>query len=148
METDSVRIPRVFPALGSLYDRLSPYSYTLMRFVTGACLVPHGFQKLFMGGLPFAGVKALGLPAAMAYLVGFNEFFCGLMIALGLFTRFGAAGFIIEFAVVSFAIQIKYGYFWTSKGLEFPLVIWLFAIAIFFRGGGRYSLDRVIGREL
>lgn len=148
MDRDATRTPLVFPALGSFYERVAPYSYTLMRFVTGACLVPHGFQKLFLGALPFAAIKTLGLPAAAAYLVGCNELFCGLMIALGLFTRFGAAGLIIEFTVVTFAIQYKYGYFWTSKGLEFPLVILILSIAIFFRGGGPYSLDRLIGREL
>jgi len=35
-----------FPGLAGLYQRFSPFSYALMRFATGAILVPHGVQKL------------------------------------------------------------------------------------------------------
>ena len=40
-----------------------------------------------------------------------------------------------------------FGYFWTSKGYEYALLWWLLFLAIFFRGGGRYSVDRLIGKE-
>jgi putative oxidoreductase len=43
---------------------------------------------------------------------------------------------------------MKYGYFWTQKGNEFPLLLFLLALAIFFRGGGRFSLDHLIGKEV
>ena len=69
-------------------------------------------------------------------------------LALGLFTRFMAAGLAIEMFVIAFFIQIKFGYFWTQRGLEFPLFLMILAIAIFFRGGGKYSLDHLIGKEL
>jgi putative oxidoreductase len=50
--------------------------------------------------------------------------------------------------VIAFFIQDKFGYFWTQKGNEFPLLLLLLTIAIFFRGGGTYSLDHRIGKEL
>jgi putative oxidoreductase len=40
------------------------------------------------------------------------------------------------------------GYFWTNRGIEFALLWWLLVIAIFFRGGGRYSVDRWFGKEI
>lgn len=140
----------VFPGLGSLYASLSPYSYAIMRFCTGAILVPHGVQKLFMGTAPVAAMTAMGLQPAMAwaYLVGVNECFAALFLAFGLFTRFVALTIAIEMAVIAFTIQIKFGYFWTQKGLEFPLLLLLFCIAIFFRGGGPYSLDAKLKKEL
>lgn len=49
-------------------------------------------------------------------------------------------------AFITFHVQIKFGYFWTQRGNEFPLL--LLTLAIFFRGGGRYSLDARIGKEL
>ena len=41
----------------------------------------------------------------------------------------------------------QYGYFWTNKGIEYALLWLALCTAIFFRGGGRYSLDRLIGKE-
>ena len=40
----------------------------------------------------------------------------------------------------------KFG--WTQGGYEYPLMWGLVMLAIALRGGGPYSLDRVIRREL
>jgi putative oxidoreductase len=142
----------VFPALGAIYETVSPYSYAFMRFCTGAILAPHGVQKLFFGGVVGnAHVMArMGLtpPLAWSYLVGFTECFCAIALALGLFTRLAALFILVEMAVIAFGIQIKFGYFWTQHGNEFPLLLFLLTLAIFFRGGGRYSIDHLIGKEL
>jgi putative oxidoreductase len=142
----------VIPGLGKIYAALAPYSYAFMRFCTGAILAPHGIQKLFYGGL--AGnekvMVRMGMqpPEFWALLVGFTECFCAIALALGLFTRIAAAFIIGEMAVIAFGIQMKYGYFWTQRGNEFPLLLFLLALAIFFRGGGRFSLDHLIGKEV
>ncbi|HEX9461870.1 MAG TPA: DoxX family protein [Alphaproteobacteria bacterium] len=142
----------IIPALGRIYEALSPYSYAFMRFCTGAVLVPHGWQKLFHGdiGRAAAGVAAHGLPAPLllAYAVVFTEFFSAALLAIGLLTRFAALTIVIQMAVITFVWQWPNGYFWTDRGYEFPLLWMLLCIAIFFRGGGRYSLDRLIGWEL
>ena len=147
-ETAATRL--VFPGLRGFYDAISPYSYAIMRFATGAIMVPHGIQKLFFGTAPVKQMVAFHLwpPDAWAYLVAVNEGIFTLCLALGLFTRFMAAGLAIEMFVIAFFIQIKFGYFWTSRGNEYPLLLMVLALAIFFRGGGRYSLDHLIGREL
>lgn len=138
------------PGLAKLYEGVGPFSYSLMRFCTGAILVPHGVQKLFFGALPIKNMIALGLtpPDAWAYLVAVNESVIAAMLAIGLLTRFAALGIAIEMAVISFHIQWPNGYFWTQKGFEYPLLLMLLSIAIFFNGGGRYSADSLIGREL
>jgi len=147
-ETAATRL--VFPGLRGFYDSLSPYSYAFMRFCTGAIMVPHGFQKLFLGTAPVKQMIAFHLapPEAWAYLVAVNEGILTLFLALGLFTRFAAAGLAIEMFVIAFFIQSVNGYFWTQKGSEYPLLLMLLAIAIFFRGGGKYSIDHLIGKEL
>ncbi|HUN45426.1 MAG TPA: DoxX family protein, partial [Stellaceae bacterium] len=68
-------------------------------------------------------------------------------IALGLFTRPAALIVWLQMTVVIVVFQWQYGYFWTNRGIEYALLWWLLCLAIFFRGGGRYSLDRLIGRE-
>ena len=141
----------IFPGLASLYESLSPYSYALMRFATGAILVPHGVQKIL--NTPIAkfapNIAAKGLPFAegLAYLTYFAESVAAACLAIGLFTRIAAAVVGIEMLIIVFFFQWQFGYFWTNRGYEFALLWLLLCIAIFFKGGGRYSIDRMIGRE-
>ncbi|HWG07335.1 MAG TPA: DoxX family protein [Beijerinckiaceae bacterium] len=148
-DVDETRL--LFPALGKVYGLFAPYSYAFMRFCTGAILVPHGYAKLFEGGVwRTGGETALGLspPIVWSFLVAGVEFFGAILLAIGLFTRFAAAAVTTEMLVITFFIQWKNGYLWTNKGYEFSLLWALLAIAIFFRGGGRYSVDHWLGREL
>ena len=141
----------IFPGLASLYESLSPYSYALMRFATGAILVPHGVQKILNTPIakfaPNIAAKGLPLPEALAYLTYFAESVAPACLAIGLFTRIAAAIVGIEMLVIVFLFQWQFGYFWTNRGYEFALLWLLLCIAIFFKGGGRYSIDRMIGKE-
>jgi putative oxidoreductase len=40
------------------------------------------------------------------------------------------------------------GFFWTQGGSEYALLIGFCALFFLIRGGGVWSLDRAIGREL
>ncbi len=141
----------VFPGLAGLYLRFSPFSYSFMRFATGAILLPHGLQKVLSVPISkFApNIAAKGLPFAegLAYLTYFAETIAAVCLAIGLFTRIAAAIVGIEMLVIVFVFQWQFGYFWTARGYEFALLWLLLCIAIFFKGGGRYSIDRIIGKE-
>ena len=90
-----------FPFMAGFYDRASGLAYPLIRLFTGLFLMPHGAQKLF-GWFGGRGLEAtaqgfaerLGLEPGMffAVLAGGTEFFGGLCLAIGLFTRVAAAG--------------------------------------------------------
>ena len=113
--------------------------------------MPHGAQKLFglFGGY---GVEAegtgqffatkLGLPASLALVAGLIEFFGGLLLALGLFTRPAAALIAGMMAVAVVTVHLPAGFFWTNGGFEYPLFWGLVALSFVLRGGGRYSLRR------
>ena len=139
------------PGLARLYDTFSPYSYAFMRFCTGAVLFPHGWDKVFHGDMAkqAAGIAAHGVPVPMllAYAVTATEFFSAAFLAIGLFTRLAAVTIWIEMAVISTVWLSANGYFWTNRGYEYALLWLLLCTAIFFRGGGRYSVDRLIGWE-
>ncbi|MGB8609416.1 DoxX family protein [Bradyrhizobium sp.] len=141
----------IFPAMAGLYQRFSPFSYAFMRFATGAILLPHGIQKVL--NVPISkfapNVAAKGLPFAegLSYLTYFAESIAAACLAIGLFTRIAAAMIGIEMLVIVFLFQWQFGYFWTVRGYEFALLWVLLCIAIFFKGGGQYSIDRIIGKE-
>ena len=142
----------IFPGLAGLYEAFAPASYSFMRFATGAVLVPHGVQKIMLGSAvtlaPYID-KQLGLPYPLlwAYFAIFAESVGAVCLALGLFTRLAALIIWIEMGVIIVFFQWQFGYFWTVKGYEYALLWWLLCLAIFFGGGGRYALDRLIGKE-
>ncbi len=141
----------IFPGLAGLYETFSPASYSFMRFATGAVLVPHGIQKILFKSIDqyvaFIGKAGLPFPTLLAYLTFFAESAVAIALAIGLLTRVSALIIWIEMSVIITVFQWKYGYFWTDRGFEYALLWWLLCLAIFFRGGGRYSVDRWLGKE-
>jgi putative oxidoreductase len=146
------REPRLLlPALKPLYDFLTPLSWPLVRCAAGLILAVHGWGKIARGPEAMAPVfEKLGYqhPLLVVYVLILIEFFGGLAIAAGLFTRFFAAAVTIEMAVIMFAHYLPNGFSWLNRGYEFVLLWGLVTLAIWWRGGGPYSLDRKLGREL
>jgi putative oxidoreductase len=144
-------IRRLFPRLDPLYALLTPLSWPLIRCATGLILAVHGWGKIVKGPEVVAPVfEKLGFEPALAvvYLLIFVEFVGGISLALGLFTRFFAAAITIEMAVIFFTQYLPNGFSWLNKGYEFVLLWGLVSLAIWWRGGGPYSLDRRLGVEL
>jgi putative oxidoreductase len=75
------------------------------------------------------------------------EFVGGLALIVGLFTRFWAAAAAVEMAVIM-ALYWNNGFAWLNRGYEYVLLWGLVCFAIALRGGGPYSLDRALGKEL
>ena len=141
----------LIPRLAPLYDLLTPLSWPLIRCATGLILAVHGWGKISKGPEVVVPVfEKLGFEPALAvvYLLIFVEFFGGISLALGLFTRFFAAAITIEMAVIFFTQYLPNGFSWLNKGYEFVLLWGLVSLAIWLRGGGPYSLDRRLGVEL
>lgn len=138
------------PGAAKLYEILAPLSYTLIRFSLGVFLIPHGYAKLFQDDAIAASRNFVNFgwsyPLAWAYFIGALEFFGGTMLAIGLLTRVVAAAFVIEMSVISFAVLWPV-WSWGRRGMEYALLMGILALAIAFRGGGRYSVDHYIGRE-
>ncbi len=59
-----------------------------------------------------------------------------------------AAAAIAVMLLVAATVHLPAGFFWTEGGWEYP-VLWAAIAGMFaIKGGGRYSLDRLIGREI
>jgi putative oxidoreductase len=88
------------------------------------------------------------VPWAIGLFLMFNEFVGGICITIGLFTRFFAAAVAIEMGYLTFIQYWHKGYGWRHDGYEYVMMWGMLAFAIALRGGGPYSVDRKIGREL
>ena len=69
-------------------------------------------------------------------------------IVLGLFTRFFAAALAIELAIAFLVVHLAAGFPVGKGGYEYVLLLGIVLFAIAIRGGGPYSVDRMIGKEL
>lgn len=137
----------IFPALAGFYAAVADLWYPMIRVVFGGSLLYHGWGKLAAGQFSIAPtlVRYGIAPAApLGYVVVFLETVGALCIMLGFGTRIFAAGCAIEMAVIAFKVKMSAGY--SQMELFVLLGIVFFAIAL--RGGGPYSLDRKIGKEL
>ena len=125
-------------------DRLQPLALLVMRLALGAVMVGHGYHKVF-GGLHHHAqfVSSLGLPAGAAYLSSFTEFFGGLMILAGLFTRLVAFAMCIDLGVAIWKVHWQHGLM-GEGGFEFPLALAMMAFALIFFGGGPIALDHIL----
>jgi putative oxidoreductase len=163
METDqggysmAEATPRLYvPALGGLYTATRDFAEPILRIALGAVLIPHGCQKLFglFGGMGYTANAALFERLGYApggfwgTLVGLTEFVGGILLVIGLFTRFAAAAVLI-FMLTAIHFTSAKGFFWSAGGMEYPILIGVCALYFVIRGGGPYSLDhQVLRREL
>ena len=124
-------------------DRLQPLALLVLRLTLGAVMVGHGYHKVF-GGLHHhvQFVQSLGLPGWSAYLSAFAEFFGGLLLIVGLFTRAAAFAICIDMCVAIAKVHFRNGLM-GEHGYEFPLALAAIAFALVFFGGGAIALDHI-----
>lgn len=152
MENESRRL---IPFLAPITTALAEPTYALMRFVAGAFLVPHGLWKLFgiTGGTHEQMVEffaQIGLQPAelLVYAVGVVEFFGGILIAIGLLTRAAALAAAATTGVAALYFHLPLGFYVENGGAEFALLWAIVLLMIAMRGGGRFSVDAALGREI
>ncbi len=125
------------------------FALLLLRLMFGLGLAWHGFQSLFLAEGGIEGLTKLieanewPMPTAMAYTAKLAELLCGLMVALGLFTRWAAF-------VCAFTMGVAI--FMTAKPLEFgtwelPALYFIAFLALIFAGAGCMSIDHLRSRR-
>jgi putative oxidoreductase len=123
------------------FNRLQPFALLVLRIVLGAIMIAHGYHKVF-GGFHHHRemVGTLGIPSWMAYLSAGTEFFGGIGIVLGVFTRFFALAFMIEMGVAIWKVHFKNG-LTGQGGYEFPLSVAAIAFALACFGSGPWGFN-------
>ncbi len=149
MSLDSAAAPRtrlLIPPLRSLYAWSVPFSYALVRIVTGLMILPHGWPKLMRGPeAVIAGFDHQGFRPAwlVGWIILFNETLGGLFVAAGFLTRLCAASIAIEMAVIASGFM-QHG----DSRTEYIVMWGLLMFAIALGGGGPHSVDRKLGWEI
>ncbi len=137
----------------------------ILRVLLGVVFFPHGMQKLFgwFGGYGFGGTMGfftgqMGIPAVFAFLAIMAEGLGSLGLLTGLLTRIAAFGITVNMVVAVYMIHWHNGFFmnWfgamtsagkpAGEGFEYHLLVIAIGIALMIRGGGKWSIDRVIAK--
>ena len=131
----------IVPAVAPIYNSTYELVETVLRVVAGVLLVTHGFGKITNPFGAVGMVESLGFYPGVFWspLLAATEFFGGILVAIGLFTRPAAfVAFIVLMVTVYFHWIVK------SEGLSGAekSILWS-AIFLFFavRGGNKHSVD-------
>jgi len=142
----------IFPGLAGFYASWAPIADTLVRIVVGIMFLMHVSGKFKVGaaavGANIMAKNGLEPGLVFAYAAMFLETVGGICIIIGLFTRFFAAALAIEMGLALLFVHLAKGYAAGAGGYEYVLLIGIVMFAIAIRGGGPYSVDAKIGKEL
>ncbi len=141
----------VFPGLAGFYESVSTLWYPMIRVATGAILFMHGWGK-YNGGIGgvtgYMAKQGFPMPMAFAAAAMVLETIGAICVALGLFTRFFAAALAVELGIAFLVVHYPNGFPVGKGGFEYVLLLGIIMFAVALRGGGPYSVDRMIGKQL
>jgi putative oxidoreductase len=129
-------------------ERLKPLALLLLRLALGVVFIYHGYPKLF-GSVQQAmqGFQRMGFPAYFVYVAGVLEFFGGILLVIGLFTRIAGLLLAVEMVIAVGRVHLPQGPITQVKNYEFPMVLAAGALVLAAVGAGLISLDHAIYRE-
>ena len=119
--------------------------YFVFRILVGILFLQHGAQKLFgaFGGINGSSVQIFSLFG----LAGIIEFFGGLFIILGLFTRVVALVAGIELLVAFFKAHVPQGIIPIVNQGELALLYVATFLVLMAWGAGKWGLDNVLFKK-
>jgi putative oxidoreductase len=116
----------------------------ILRLALGGLMLAHGFDKLTHFDKYLGMFKdPFGINNTISFgLLVFAEFFCALLVLIGLLTRLACIPLIFAMGVALFSAHKGHVF---SDG-EMAALYFCGYIALLFTGPGKYSLDKAIGK--
>jgi putative oxidoreductase len=150
MEVAMAAQPRLLiPAFGAIYRTAAPVTEFLLRLVAGLSLVAHGYPKFLALSQTADYFETTGYSPGLfwAIAVGLTEVVGGLCLAAGFLTRLVSVPILI-FLIAAIAYHSRFGFYWNLRGFEYPLFWSIVVFHFLIHGGGRWSVDHWLGREI
>jgi putative oxidoreductase len=130
----------------SLLKTWEALTLLLLRCGLATVFIYHGYPKLFGSTERFVeSFQTLGLPAYFVYVVGAIEFFGGVALLLGLFTRVAGLLLLFDMAAAMWKYNLNEGIY-AVREYELPLILGLASLAVAGTGGGQFTLSRLFLR--
>lgn len=112
----------------------APYGALLLRLALGVMAIDHGILKLSDLSGTAGFFSSVGLPGVLAYLVMAVELVGGVLLVLGIFTRWVALAIAVVVAGAILFVHLDMG------GTEYPLFLLASSIAVALLGSGAFAV--------
>jgi putative oxidoreductase len=123
---------------------------TLLRVIIGIVFIAHGSMKLFSFGVAgtagFLGTLGVPLASVMAPVLIATEIGGGILLVLGLLTRYVAIPLVFTMAVAIATVHLQHGFF-LPQGYEFALLVGVGLLTLALQGSGAFALDHLVFRR-
>jgi putative oxidoreductase len=126
----------------SFFSKYEAQVYTVLRIVAGFLFLWHGSQKLF--GFPAAGHV---LPSYIIFIPGPIEFFGGLLVMIGFWTRWAAFICSGEMAYAYWTVHATHAALPLLNGGELAIIYCYLFLFISTRGAGIFSVDQMLEKR-
>ena len=130
--------------------RTAPYAAFALRIALGAMFIAHALLKVFVFTLPgtVQFFQSLGLPAALAYATVAAELIGGVLLILGVGTRWVAA-LLIPVLLGATWVHSSNGWLFTAPngGWEYPAFLSVAAFAQALLGDGAFTLSSLFNSK-
>jgi putative oxidoreductase len=143
--------------MNAIFQTEPSSAFLLLRLGLAAAFFAHGSQHLFAwfgGNGPEKTLgnwkEKYGIPIWLGAIGIFTEVFGTYALIVGFLTRPFALGLAIFMAVAIWKAHWKNGFFLARRagdgnGIEYCLMLFLIALALFIGGGGTLSIDLALG---
>jgi putative oxidoreductase len=131
---------------------LAPYAPTILRLMVGLTFLLHGLGKVEHPSGFLTTVARLGFPAAgvVGWIPIIMEPLGGVLLLVGLLTRWVGLYFVVEMAITAFLIKAAHGtpfIYAKGTGYELDLLLLVGSLVLLLLGAGQLSLDQQLGRR-
>lgn len=126
----------------SPYSKWTPHLLSVLRIAVALLFIEHGSEKLF--GFPPSQQAAPDSLTLLIWVAAVLEFFGGLLILFGVFTRPVAFLLSGEMAVAYFMVHATQGFFPLQNRGELAALYSFVFLFLAVAGGGAWSLDNLI----
>ncbi|HYM99760.1 MAG TPA: DoxX family protein [Aestuariivirgaceae bacterium] len=139
----------IFPALGQVYAAVDEWTLPLLRLLAGLSMAMHGWVHIrgdMAQTAAYFASEGYAPGLFWAWAVTLTELVGGTCLAIGFLTRLVAVP-ILVFLITAVFYHMRNGFFWNEGGFEYPLM-WAAVVLVFLvKGGGRVSLDSLLGKN-
>jgi putative oxidoreductase len=129
--------------MNEFWTTWQPKILSVLRFFAGFLMLWHGSQKLFN----FPASEYGAAKDAFMIFAGVLEFGGGLLIALGLFTRWSAFLLSGTMAVAYWMVHGTQAFLPIQNKGELAVLYCFVYLYLFFAGGGSWSLDNLLKKK-
>lgn len=131
-------------SLNTMLEEWQPRMLSVLRIMAGLLFLQHGLVKHFSFPMAYAGTLT---PFSQLWFAGAIEVFGGILLVLGLFTRWTA---FLCAGLMAFAYFIGHaprGFFPIQNGGNLAVLYCFVFLYIYFAGPGSWSLDAARSRR-